>query len=98
MKQRWRTRKKWKPVTVEEMRAILKRIGGDEVKIPEAISILKKVPGGWLWIVPVCPLCGQKHQHGGGSLKDNPRSFLGFRSAHCLKDIEPGQYLLVEKK
>jgi len=26
MKQRWRTRKKWKPVTVEEIRAILKNI------------------------------------------------------------------------
>ena len=35
---------------------------------PQAPAILKPSRGCYLWIVPRCPLCGRKHQHGGGQL------------------------------
>lgn len=55
----------------------------------------------WLWIVPRCPLCGKRHQHGGGHCAADPRALLGHRLRHCeTKYRQPGQpngYDLVEE-
>jgi hypothetical protein len=38
----------------------------------------------WLWVIDICPICGQPHQHGGGPLDGNPRTLLGHRVPHCV--------------
>lgn len=62
----------------------------------EALTVVERVerPGGfgyWRLVVPVCPICGETHTHGGGTL-DAPSS-LGSRAAHCLESTE--DYVLV---
>jgi hypothetical protein len=54
-----------------------------DTTFPQAPAILKPSRGCYLWIVPRCPLCGRKHQHGGGPLTGDPRDCLGHRVAHC---------------
>src|ERR1044071_8078779 len=69
--------------------------------IPYAGAYLKQVepPGrGYWWIVPKCPLCGDRHVHGGGNGDKDPRRFLSHRVGHCLTrtlESERG-YILVE--
>ncbi len=67
---------------------------------PQAPAILKPGRGGYLWIVPRCPLCGREHQHGGGHLDAAPRALLGHRVGHCemryWRGDGPGGYDLVE--
>ena len=31
-----------------------------------------------------CPYCGQRHVHGAGRPSEDPKNFLGHRSAHCI--------------
>ena len=47
--------------------------------------------GLWALTVPVCPICGKTHQHGGG---DGDAPTLGHRAAHCAKPGIPSGYVL----
>lgn len=49
-----------------------------------AFASLSKGRGAWLWVIPHCPLCKAKHLHGGGSLGEDPRSYLTHRVPHCI--------------
>ncbi len=66
---------------------------------PEAPARLVRGRGCWLWIVPRCPLCGKRHQHGGGHFDADPRTLLGHRVGHCTR-LSPAEvargYALVE--
>ena len=65
---------------------------------PDAHVFLDVVQGGFVWIIPKCPRCGRRHQHGGGGLvtrQVDPRASLGHRAAHCLH-LNSG-YILVEE-
>ena len=68
---------------------------------PQALATLVRSRGCYLWIVPRCPLCSRKHQHGGGDLAGDPRTLLGHRVAHCAAKYrragQPGGYELVER-
>jgi hypothetical protein len=68
-----------------------------ESTFPDAPARLVRKQQGYLWIVDVCPLCGQRHTHGGGALDGDPSQLLGHRNAHCASRplSEPGGYLLV---
>ena len=53
----------------------------------------------WLWVVPVCPLCGGEHVLGGGPITDDPREALGDAEVRCPngeRAAAPGTYELVE--
>jgi len=66
---------------------------------PQALTTLVRSRGCYLWQVPRCPLCGRKHQHGGGYLTGDPRTLLGHRAGHCAGPQRPGEpwgYELVE--
>ena len=70
-----------------------------DINYPQALAVLKPSRGCYLWIVPRCPLCGKRHQHGGGYLTGDPRTLLGHRVAHCTGPQRPGEsrgYELVE--
>lgn len=54
-----------------------------------AVARLKKGKSCYLWIIPQCPICGEDHEHGGGSLSGNPDNLLGSRTPHCLN---PGEF------
>ena len=51
--------------------------------------------GAWFWTMPVCPVCGREHVHGGGPEREDPRTYLGHRLSHCggvgyvLEDADP---------
>jgi len=69
---------------------------------PPAFVTLRRCRDVNLWVVAHCPLCGQKHVHGGGSLDGDPRELLRHRVPHCCwphrpsdRDIASG-YTLVE--
>jgi len=62
---------------------------------PIALATLERHATGYLWIVPVCPHCHQRHTHGGGPLAGNPRDLLGHRVGHCI-GMESSGYELVE--
>lgn len=70
------------------------------ISYPQAPAVLKPGRGCYLWIVPRCPQCGKKHQHGGGLLTGDPRTLLGHRVRHCetkyRRPGQPGGYDLVE--
>lgn len=36
-----------------------------------------------------CPYCGERHQHGGGSIVEDPRENAGHRLSHCVRQ-RPG--------
>lgn len=64
-----------------------------------AVAVLKRGREGFYWIVPDCPFCHKRHQHGGGRFDTDPRTFLGGRGAHCETPRPVGvsrQYVLVE--
>ena len=68
---------------------------------PKAPAVLKRYQGRRrepnLWIVPECPLCGQRHVHGAGWPESDPRAFLGHRGAHCADPAVRGNgYVLAE--
>lgn len=64
----------------------------------EAKAVLGRGAENWLWIVPECPICGCKHQHGGGKVEGgDPISYLGGREAHCWKG-PGGDYVLVDSR
>jgi len=47
--------------------------------------------GNWLWIIPKCSLCKERHMHGGGAASDDPRHLLSDRVPHCRnvpKDVK----------
>jgi hypothetical protein len=48
------------------------------------------------WRIPVCVYCGLKHHHGAGLFGQDPRSFLGYRVAHCFAAPESRSYRLVD--
>ncbi len=54
-----------------------------ETSTPEAPALLVRGRDCFLWIVSHCPLCGKKHQHGGGEITGDPRDLLGHRVRHC---------------
>jgi hypothetical protein len=56
---------------------------------PPAAAILQRGRGCWCWVVARCPICGRRHQHGGGPLGGDPRRLLSHRLRHC-GDLEPG--------
>lgn len=60
---------------------------------PIAYADLRDLPGTRLmfWVVDPCPLCGSRHIHPAGHLRDDPRERLGEVAAPC----EPGrEYVL----
>lgn len=66
-------------------------------KCPDAKATLSEYDGVYIWTVHCCPLCGDKHVHGGGRVgENNPYDFLAHRVAHCL-NLGPGNhgYVLV---
>jgi len=80
---------------------ILPQLAGE--KNPEAECVLIVKNGYYYWIIPNCPFCGKKHQHGGGTIgKDDPRQALGSRVPHCadpfreIADAGGHSYNLVE--
>lgn len=62
-----------------------------------APTVLERSPRCFLWRVPVCPLCGREHVHGGGALDGDPRALLGHCAAHCLESAG-ASYELVEAR
>ncbi len=53
------------------------------------------------WVIDKCPICLEKHEHGGGQTCEDPHKKLGHRVAHCrepFKEIadKVGGYILVE--
>ena len=34
-----------------------------------------------------CPYCGERHQHGGGSMAEDPRENAGHRLSHCVRSV-----------
>jgi hypothetical protein len=68
-----------------------------EPTFPDAPARLVCTSQVYQWIVDVCPLCGQRHAHGGGPLDGDPYQLLGHRNAHCASrsDSQPGGYILV---
>ena len=58
---------------------------------PVALCTVRWFRGIWSITVPVCPLCGEEHSHGGN---DGPEPTLGHRVSHCGH----GGYHLVEAK
>ena len=48
------------------------------------------------WLILDCPYCHKQHYHGGGKPTDDPRSYLGHRSAHCVGISATDGYVLVE--
>jgi hypothetical protein len=50
----------------------------------------------WLWVVARCPVCGQRHVHGGGTIAGDPRELLGHRVAHCGLNVESNGYVLTD--
>lgn len=58
---------------------------------PVALCTVKWLRGIWSITVPVCPLCGEEHSHGGN---DGTKPTLGHRVSHCGH----GGYHLVEAK
>ncbi len=71
-----------------------------DVTYPQAPPRLVRGRGCWLWVVRRCPLCGKRHQHGGGHCDADPRALLGHRVGHCemryWRGDGPGGYDLVE--
>ncbi len=65
----------------------------DRVKDPIALAHLERERGYLLWVVDVCPLCGQRHTHGAGRVGEDPRLYLGHRVAHCVTGSARGYYL-----
>lgn len=68
------------------------------VTVPEAKAVLVEAEEGYLWRVPVCPLCGEEHTHGAGTLQNLPQAYLGHRSPHCMSARGGAGYVLVEAK
>ena len=68
-----------------------------EPTFPDAPARLVRTSQVYQWIVDVCPLCGQRHTHGGGALDGDPSGLLGHWQAHCDRRLipEPGGYILV---
>lgn len=63
------------------------------IKTPIAYAVPRRGRDGiWPLIVDRCPLCGQRHSHGGGN-GDAP--VFGCRAAHCMT-TGAGSYRLVE--
>ena len=48
----------------------------------------------YFWVVVSCPFCGDKHQHYGGTIGEDPRKMLGPRTPHCADYNE--KYVLDE--
>lgn len=48
--------------------------------------------GTWSLRVPVCPICGGQHIHGGG---DGPSPAFGNRASHCGKPGQARAYELI---
>lgn len=65
-------------------------------RIPKAFVKLEQAQDCQWWILDCCPVCGEKHIHGGGPKGADPRDYLGRRSAHCSTG-KPTEYVLVEK-
>lgn len=40
--------------------------------------------GSFSLFIPVCPICGDSHRHGAGSLGEDPREYLFHRVGHCM--------------
>lgn len=68
---------------------------------PLAFVHLEPAGRSYAWIVPQCPLCGKRHQHGGGPITGDPRQHLGHRNSHCtthtMNDQADRGYILVER-
>ena len=64
----------------------------DDTRVPAYVRL---VPG--LWVIDCCPFCGEKHTHGAGGRKDDPRKFLGSRVPHCAASGWSNCYELVEQ-
>jgi hypothetical protein len=67
-----------------------------EKLIPFAACRLKKTKTNFLWEC-LCPYCGKKHTHGGGSIEDDPMKMLGHRVSHCLDDEKSSAGYILKK-
>ena len=73
--------------------------GGQNRTIPNALAELEVGAGQFSWRVKICPFCQKGHVHGGGLLgQDDPRRFLGFRVAHCIRkcQLHVASYKLID--
>ena len=57
------------------------------------LAVLKAGRDCWQWIVLKCCHCGGRHVHGGGFLREDPRSMLGHRNQYCCR----GGYVIVDE-
>lgn len=66
--------------------------------IPDVAAIAFRKPQELVWRLQIiCPFCGDRHTHGGGSDKEKPSSDMyGHRVSHCKRHIEncPGYNLV----
>ena len=67
-------------------------------ELPQVQAVLMQIDSAnrrtdtYLWIVSICPFCGKRHSHSGGSNQTDPRTTLGRRAAPCKQ----GEYSLVD--
>jgi len=64
----------------------------DFTDIPQVPTYVKRAGDGVWDLFVLCPFCGDRHLHGGGS--DEPPD-LGPRVSHCLRSDLVGDYVLV---
>lgn len=57
----------------------------DEKGYVYAAAELRACGGQFLWIIQRCPFCKQQHQHGGGTIGEDPRDHLFHRVSHCVQ-------------
>lgn len=72
-------------------------------ELPEAEARLEVRGKYRQWIVDKCPICLERHAHGGGEVGEDPNKTLGHRVAHCIGVFAEaarkiGGYTLIEKK
>ncbi len=58
----------------------------NELTIPSACAVLERGTYSWMWVVKACPYCGKKHEHYGGPLDGDPRTYIDLiASSKCDK-------------
>lgn len=59
--------------------------------LPVVQAVLKCGNVGWIWVVPLCPYCGEEHWHSGGSFADDPARFVGPECAQTCARVDLGR-------
>lgn len=60
---------------------------------------VKSYNGVWVLMIPVCPICGSRHQHETNlsvSSSENPRNYMGEKLSNCRNPRVKENYCLVE--